>query len=267
MFLSLPCVLALGSLACTTTAMRVPAHVTSGLDPRADTFAYANQLRWQYDIGERKETPRPASSGVTGGQDTDFAHRCAVMVRVVRQFHYAARFDPTLPRVTDAKHKQLLSRVIATDRRRESPVDERVVIPGFANLRELSLAYGPELQEISGGGWRTWLQRGNWRMIFPFTPDHQRRSAESLIASLARGHPPIVHVMNFPQVDLNHTMLIYRGESDAEEIRLYAYDPNDPETETILRYDRRHATFRMPQKPYFAGGTVKAYEVYDGLLY
>ena len=267
MLLALLGALALGGLACTTTVMRVPARVDSGLDPTADTFAYANQLRWTYDFGEGQDSPRPASSGVTGGEVPDFAHRCAVMVRVVRQFHYGARFAPSLPRASDDEVEKLLDRVLATDRRRESPVDDPVVIPGFANLREFSLAYGPELQERSGGGWRTWLQRGNWRMIFPFPPKHQRRTAESLIASLSRGHPPIVHVMNFPHVNLNHTMLIYRGESDAEEIRLYAYDPNEPESETILRYDRRRASFRMPETPYFAGGTVKAYEVYDGVLY
>lgn len=259
--------LGLASLACTTTVMPVPARVDTGLDPRADTFAYANQLLWEYDVGHRGDPSRAASSGVTGGEVQGFAHRCAVMVRIVRQFYYGARFDPSLPRASDEALEELLDRVLATDRRRTTPVDDPIVIPGFANLREFSIAYGPELKRRSGGGWRTWFQRGNWRMIFPFSPEQQRRTAEDLMSSLAGGHPPIVHLMNFPDVNLNHTMLLYRGDSDAREIRFYAYDPNVPEVMTVLRYDRERATFRMPQTPYFPGGPVKAYEVYDGVLY
>lgn len=259
--------LGMASLACATPILPVPVQVDSGLDPRTDTFAYANQLRWQYDLGEEPPHYRAASSGVTGGAGAGFAHRCALMVRIVRQFYYGARFDPSLPRASDERVETLIDQVLATGRRRESPLDDLVVIPGFANLHELSLAYGPALKTRSGGGWRTWLQRGNWRMVFPFSRSQQRRTAESLVASLDRGHPPIVHVMNFPNVNLNHTMLLYRGESDAREIRFYAYDPNVLGAETILRYDREQASFVMPETPYFAGGPVKGYEVYDGALY
>jgi hypothetical protein len=262
--------LGLAGLGCASsgrTVTPVPARVDSGLDRRADTLAYANQLRWEYDVDVAARPDRSAASGATGGEENRFHHRCALMARIVRQFHYGARFEPALPRPSDAELRALLARVLETDRRRESPLAEPVVIPGFANLRELSLAYGPELKEASGGGWRTWLQRGNWRMVFPFTPAQQRRTAESLVASLSRGHPPIVHVMNFPQVDLNHTLLLYRAESERGEIRFHAYDPNAPEAATVLRYDRTGARFLMPETPYFAGGPVKTYEVYDGLFF
>ncbi len=58
-----------------------------------DTFAYANELLWDYafdDAGHwrgRAREPRP-----------DYTHRCFVVVRSARQFFQHARFDPALPK-------------------------------------------------------------------------------------------------------------------------------------------------------------------------
>lgn len=254
--------LALASVACATPAMRVPARVDSGFDPDADVFAYDNQLYWDYrggvatGEGSVADEPGPA-----------FGQRCAVMARQARQFHYAARFDPSLPRVSDEAYRELASRVLASDFRRESPLDDPVVIPGFANLREFSREHERLLKELTGGRWRTYLQRGNWRMIFPFSLRHQHRTAESLLRSLAEGHTPIVHVMNFPHIDVNHTTLLYRAEADVREIRFVGYDPNAPQRPLALRYDRESARFFLAPTHYFPGGPVVAYEVYHGWLY
>jgi hypothetical protein len=254
-------------LACATPPLPVPARVASGFDPQADTFVYANQLRWEYGQPGSAHATRAASSEITGGSDRHFAHRCAIMVRAIRQFYYGARFDPSLPRASEEEYDSLVDGVLATDSRRETPLEDPVVIPGFRNLREFSIEYTELLRGKMGSSWRTWFQRGNWRMIFPFSREHQRRTAERLLASQANGHPTIVHILNFPRIDINHTMLLYGGESNLQEIRFFAYDPNDPGSDAVLLYDREQASFIMPPTIYFAGGTTDAYEVYDGLLY
>jgi hypothetical protein len=142
-----------------------------------------------------------------------------------------------------------------------------VVIPGFANLREFSSHHEELLKNNTRGRWRSYLQRGNWRMIFPFSPEHQRTTAEALLASLAEGHPPIVHVLRFPRITINHTLLIHGARSTATEIHFFAYDPNQPDRTLLLHYDREQATFLFPRTRYFLGGRVSAYEIYDGFLY
>jgi hypothetical protein len=252
--------------ACATHHVPVPATLDSGLDPTADTFAYANELYWDYDTAVSRAT-RAASSGARGGDAELFGQRCALMARAVRQFFYGARFDPDLPRLPDEGYRPLVKRVLATDPRRETPLEEPVVFPGFANLQEFSAHHEEILKEKTGGRWRSYLQRGNWRMITPFSPRQQQRTTESLLQSLADGHPPIVHVINFPDITVNHTLLLHRAEATASEVRFFSYDPNRPRRDVMVRYDREQATFFMQPTAYFAGGSVKVYEIYDGWLY
>jgi hypothetical protein len=252
---------------CATPAAPVPAQPRTGFDPAHDVLAYANGLYWEYGTAVAAPPPRRAASGSSGGEPQIFAQRCATMVREVRQFYYGARFDPALPRASEAVYRELLRRVRSSDPRRKSAPENPVVIPGFANLRDFSARYEDLLKEEAGARWRSYLQRGNWRMIFPFGPSQQRSTAESLLAELSRGHPPIVHVVNFPKIDINHTLLLYRAESDAVEVRFVGYDPNDPDREALLRFRREPAAFALEPTTYWAGGPVKAYEVYRGALY
>ena len=258
--------LVLALAACATPHVPVPATLDSGLDPTADTFAYANELYWDYDTGV-SPTPRAASSGARGADAEVFGQRCALMARAVRQFFYGARFDPELPRVSDQRYRELVKQVLATDPRRETPLDDPAVFPGFANLQEFSAHREELLKEKTGGRWRSYLQRGNWRMITPFSPRHQQRTTESLLRSLADGHPPIIHALNFPDITVNHALLVHRAEATATEVRFFSYDPNQPRRDVMLRYDREQATFFMQPTAYFVGGSVKVYEIYDGRLY
>ena len=104
-------------------------------------------------------------------------------------------------------------------------------------------------------------------MIFPFAARQQHGTARELLAEITRGHPPIVHLVNFPHITINHTVLIFHGEDTPTEIRFLAYDPNDNEKPVPLVFERASATFRFPRTDYFAGGPVKAYEIYDGLFF
>jgi hypothetical protein len=241
---------------------------TRPVDPRgapfrfpADTFSFANETIWVYDVvpetGEvswRERDPRPP-----------FALRCGSMARAARQFYSSARFDSSAPAADPATYTALVRAVFATDPRR--PRGEGIMIPGYADLRSFSADHEHMLRTEIAGPWLSYLQRGNWRMIFPFTANNQKQVAERLLASLAEGWPPIAHVLRYPWLTVNHQMLVFAAEETPSEIRFRTYDPNEAAHDVVLTYDRAAHIFYLAVTPYFPGGPVKVYETYHGLLY
>jgi hypothetical protein len=226
-----------------------------------DAFAFANITVWEYDVD-------PASDEIAWRPrqpPPDFSLRCGTMARLARQFWAGARFDRDAPVADEATYARLVGDLVDSDPRR--PVTPPVVIPGYPNLHEFSAAHRELLVRAMAGPWQSYLQRGNWRMIFPFTPGHQRAEATRLLAELARGWPPVVHVLRYPWTTINHLVLVFAAEETPAEIRFRAYDPNDAEQTVTLTWDRSARLFTYSTTPYFPGGPVRAYEVYDGLLY
>jgi hypothetical protein len=243
-----------------------PRHATLA-NPRpfafeTDTFDYANELVWEYyhdDLGKwtsRRREPRP-----------DYTHHCFVVARSARQFFQHARFDAAQPVRDELFYRDVIRRVVALDPRRALPETEKIVIPGYANLREFSDAHEDLLKAECGGAWRSYFQRGHWRIIFPFTRRHQARMAEHLAGDIDRHLPPVVHLVRFPQLTINHALLLFDAEQTADEIRFAAYDPNHPEQPATLTFDRASRTFLLSANPYFPGGRVDVYEIYRSLVY
>jgi hypothetical protein len=225
-----------------------------------DTFAYANELVWEYRLDER------TNSMTTYRNDPPptYAHRCFVMVRSVRQFLYHARFDATLP-VTDAgTYRQRIRQVVSRSPRRCCQDAERVVIPGYEGLRPFSKAQEQLLKEECGGAWQSYFVRSHWRMVFPVPHWHQERTARRLTRALDAGTPPIVHVFRFPRVTINHGVVIYEVAESPAGLRFLAYDPNVPERPAELTYDQATRSFLLPRNHYWAGGRVKVVHVYRG---
>jgi hypothetical protein len=233
----------------------------TGLELDRDVFDFVNGLRWTYSHNATQARAEERRS------DNVIDQRCSQMARAVRQFFYASRFEPEAPVVSEEEYARLVDRVMKSSFRHTEKAADPIVIPGFADLRSFSAAYPDTVKRSLGGSWRTYYQRGNWRMIFAFSPKHQRRTAESLLASLEGGRPPIVHVVRFPHITVNHTLLLYRAEATATEIRFLAYDPNDPQHEVSLRYDRGDAQFDFQRTSYWRGGPVSTYEVFRDFLY
>jgi hypothetical protein len=226
-----------------------------------DTFAFANETVWEYDVD--------AASGRTAWRRREpvpaFSLRCGNMARAARQFHLHARFVPERPAPDRATLAGLVASVLARDPRAVSADPDPVVISGYASLRALSAAHEDLLKHALGGAWRSYVQRGNWRMIFPFPPDQQRGEAEGLLAALRRGEEPILHVVRFPALTLNHMVLLYGVEETPAEVRFLAYDPNDQSAPIVVRWDRAARTFVYPRTVYFSGGPVRGYAVYDAI--
>src|SRR5438132_14036833 len=89
-----------------------------------DTFAFRNDIRAHH-----------------ADADDLYANYCFVLARGMRQFHQFARFEPAAPRV-DADEYTRRVRAVTSHAAWAAPLPpaERVVIPGFANLRALSAA-------------------------------------------------------------------------------------------------------------------------------
>jgi hypothetical protein len=225
-----------------------------------DTFDYTNVNRWLYEFA-------PGPEGATVKHKLSHAEqtqRCTVMSRTARQFFYAARFEPGAPRASQDEYREMIREVIEFDPRSDQPANEPVTIPGFADLRALSAEHETLLRDVIRGGSLGYRQRGNWRLIFAFSPDHQRGIARGLVGDLERGHPPLVHIANFPKIDINHTALVIGVEETPVELRFQVYDPNDTDGPVRLVFDRATATFHYAQTEYFRGGPTKVWEIYDG---
>lgn len=225
-----------------------------------DTFAFSNQLYWVY----RTDAATGRTTTETRDPKPDYAHHCFPMARAAREFLFHARFDAGQPAVDAATYRTLVRRVLGRSARTPGRWNERVVIPGQASLREFSIAWEALLKEECGGWWASYFQRGNWRMVFPFTRRHQAATARALQESLQHQRPPILHLTDFPRLRLNHAVVVIGVEDRGGLLEFSLYDPNLPDRPGVLRYDPARRRFSLPPTHYFAGGEVDAYEVYRG---
>jgi hypothetical protein len=129
-----------------------------GFDLHRDTFAFSNDTALAYGVDEqgqlhisRREKP------------AEYSHRCFVLARAVLQFHQFARFDPKLPKLSREEYRVRLKRLCRISVWGSSS-RERIIFPGFADLRGFSVAYEGLLKEDLGNWLPTYLRIGNWRM-------------------------------------------------------------------------------------------------------
>ena len=228
-----------------------------------DSLTFANELVREYYFdpvtGEATHVNREPPS--------DYTHHCFVVAKSARQFFEHARFRPDLPKVGEREYRQLIRRVTGLDPARHVPVVDEVVIPGYRNLYEFSRDWEPLMKEVCGGAWRSYTQRGHWRMLFPFSRRHQEKETAALQRAIDRGHPPVVHLVKFPALTINHAILLIGYTHEAAKITFEAYDPNRPDRTTTLTYNRAQRTFHFPRNHYFVGGEVDVYEVYKSWNY
>jgi hypothetical protein len=225
-----------------------------------DTFAYPNELVWEYffdDNGKwtnRRREPQP-----------DYTHHCFVVARAAKQFFQQARFVSEKPRVDDESYQKLIREVVS--RSDHSPSENKIIIPGYANLREFSLAKERLLKEQCGGAWRSYFQRGHWRIMLPFTRGQQETASEKLIQSLNKNKIAVVHLIRFPHLTINHAIVLFDFHETEQGIEFDVYDPNKPEKPAKLIFDRTSRTFSFAANDYFIGGKVNVYEVYRSCFY
>lgn len=223
-----------------------------------DAFAFPNELVWEYHFDPATGRTRAVRRQPAPG----YALHCFVLIRAARQFFYHARFDPAAGRVDDLTCRRLIRAVLARPPRRPSPPDRRVVIPGYAGLRELSAAREPMMKAGCGGAWRSYVQHSHWRMFVPVSREHQHRTAGELLEATEEHGAPLVHLLRWPSLAINHGMVVYEGARTPTGAEFLAYDPNDPDCPARLTYDRARRTFSLPANRYWRGGELNAFEIF-----
>lgn len=228
-----------------------------------DTFSFRNELVWDYHFDQATGAIRT----ITREPKPDYTHHCFVVVRSARQFFQFARFDPSRPKLKDENYRRLIDAVVSRDPSETGASADRIVIPGYADLRHFSADKEALLKSELGSAALSYLQRGNWRMVFPFGGEHQQQTAANLLAEAGAHRPPVVHLATFPVETINHAVLIYGAEDMGKEIRYRVYDPNNADQPTTLVFDRKQQTFYFSPNNYFLGGRVDVYEIYKSLIY
>jgi hypothetical protein len=231
-------------------------------DFSSDTFAFANELQWEYQfdpatgkLNFRPRAPKPV-----------YSHRCFVLVRTARQFLYHARFEPNQARVSDAVYRARVGQIVSRNPRKPCPPAQQIIIPGYASLREFSTAREQLLKASCGGAWRSYVLRSHWRMVLPISKEHQARTAASLTTALKQNRSPIIHLVKFPALTINHGMILFAVATSPETIKFQAYDPNHPPAPVELTFECRTGTFSLPPNAYWAGGGLKVIEIYRSWL-
>ena len=99
-------------------------------------------------------------------------------------------------------------------------------------------------------------------MVFPFSRRHQERMARQLLEHLKSDPPLIVHVVTFPVIWINHSLVVYEAKPTESQILFTIYDPYNPSKPAILTYDRVARSFSFPANDYWPGGKLDVYEIY-----
>jgi len=225
-----------------------------------DTFSFANQLIWGYtfdDVSGKTLFSRRDPPGT-------YTHHCFVLVRASRQFFYHARFDESGSPPDREACRRLIRRVVARDPRQPCEPGQEIVIPGYKGLRDFSTAQEAVLKQECGGAWQSYVMRSHWRMIFPISRIHQERTAASLISAVREKGPPIVHVVRFPALTINHGVVIFSAAETESGVQFEVYDPNYPEKPALMMFDRAARTFTFPRNSYWIGGRLNVIEIYKG---
>ena len=255
-------ILLLGLLTGCASASRAEKSCSRRFDFSKDTFAYANGLVWEYRYDQngkwttRRREPRPS-----------YAQHCFVVSRSACQFFENATFDPGLPKADASTYRGLVRKLVSTNLRHPLPPAHKIVFPGYADLRSFSKEHEALLKAECGGAWQCYFQRGNWRVVFPFSRHQQEHMAQTLQDELQQNAIAVVHLVRFPQLSINHAVLMFEAKANPKEIQFLTYDPNEPDKPTVVTFDRATRTFSLPTNAYFQGGRVDVYPIYDRLMY
>ena len=229
-----------------------------------DTFAFANQTVFEYHEGHASLRKKSAVK-----RDAYNRH-CFVLCRTAMQFKKFARFDPKGAPLDDAS---LAARVRTVTHQaawaEPLPENQRIVFPGYKNLREMSEARRELLQRNIGHGWPSYFRISNARMMFQPGAGYQAKTHTRLNAALARGEVFIGFLTTYPRLSINHSVLIYKQQSFSPNPgveRYFVYDPNHSESPRELTWSPRTRSFSYQKDWDFVGGSIRVYQVYGKWL-
>jgi hypothetical protein len=229
-----------------------------------DTFAFANQTVFEYHEGHAS-----LRKGSSVKKDAYNRH-CFVLCRTAMQFKKFARFDPNSALLDDTT---LATRIRAVTHRpawgEPSPESERIVFPGYKDLREMTKARREVFQKNIGHGWPSYFRISNARMMFLQSARYQEETHARINAALARGQLFVGFLTTYPRLSINHSVLVYKQKSFSPNPgveRYVVYDPNHPESPRELTWSPHTRSFSYQKDWDFIGGFVRVYQVYGKWL-
>ncbi len=241
-----------------------PSVIASDFRFDRDTFAFANQTVFEYHEGH------PSLRRGSSVRRDMYKRHCFVLCRTAMQFKKFARFDPRGAPLDDAS---LAARIHAVTHRQPwtepLPQDQRIVFPGYKDLREMSKARRELVQLNIGHGWPGYFRISNARMIFQQGAGYQEETHARLNAALARGEWFIGFLTTYPRFSINHSVLVYKRKSFSPNPGVetyYVYDPNHPESPRELTWSPHNRSFSYQKDWDFVGGYVRVYQVYGKWL-
>jgi len=231
-----------------------------------DTFNFKNETIWNYVGGAvQPEGPNTRPREYTG--------RCFALSRASIQFWKFARFDPNTPPLPP---DQLAQRIRQVCQRSVwlpalAPRD-RILIPGYRNLRQASAQMPHVFQANIGLGWPFYFRPGNIVIASWVTRALEDRLNREIYRDLQLNTPTIIWAYRFPSLKLNHVIVVYACTRDPNGAYHYlVYDTNYRDGGTgdaskHLDYDPKTRTFTYQPVYYFKGGPVTVRALYRGLL-
>jgi hypothetical protein len=145
------------------------------------------------------------------------------------------------------------------------PENQRIVFPGYKDLKEMSKAHRELVQLNIGHGWPSYFRMSNARMLFQDGTGYQERTHAYLNAALARGELFVAFLTTYPRFSINHSILIYKLKSSSPNPGVdhyLVYDPNHPESPRELTWSAHDRAFSYQKDWDFVGGLVRVYQVY-----
>jgi hypothetical protein len=228
-----------------------------------NTFAFANETVWNYANG----SVQTESSQTPEQKKRDYTRRCFVVSRAAVQFWKFARFEP---KAAPLPADQLATRIReVTERSVWLPAlsdSERVVFPGYRNLREMSAASPGIFQANIGLGWPIYFRAGMMPIIAPVFREIEAQLNREIFHDLQNNDPTVVWLYNFPSLNMNHAVVVFAGQREHDRFVYRVYDPNYAKEPKKLEYDITTRTFSYEPTFYFKGGSVEARAVYRGVL-
>jgi hypothetical protein len=227
-----------------------------------DTFAFQNATVLKYKDG----LPYLQVKASREDPANRYTRRCFVMSRTAMQFRKFARFDPRGAPLNDL---ELAARIRAVAHRapwdESLPENQRIVFPGYANLRQMSKARAHVFQENLGSGFITYFRPSNVRMIFQHSRKYQDTTHANLDVDLSRGGLFVALLSTYPKLSINHTVLVYARQKNPQGDELehyFVYDPNHAEAPRELTWSPRERAFAYQKDIDFIGGFVRVYQSY-----
>ncbi len=166
-----------------------------------DFYSFKNETVWNYGGGKVQSGPD------TTRKSRQYTRRCFVLCRSTAQFWKFAKFDPTLRPLGDDAMAQRIRQVC--ERSLWLPMlseQDRIVIPGYHNLREASAARADLFRANIGNGWSIYFRPGNFPITLPVDRSTEARVNNEIFHDLAMNYPTVIWAYRFPSLKLNHVL-------------------------------------------------------------